>query len=152
MIVDLMRNDLTRICRPGTVAATEVCAVQSIAGMHHLVSTVEGELDERVSPIDALLSCFPAGSITGAPKLRAMELIHELEHSARGPYTGSMFRAWGEELWSNVLIRTAVLQEGRARYGAGGAVVAQSIPMDEHAEAILKASPLRAVAAGEGGR
>lgn len=146
MIVDLMRNDLTRVCRAGSVEATEVCGLHSFAGVHHLVSTVEGILDEAFTPIEALLASFPAGSITGAPKLRAIELITELEQTARGPYTGSLFYASRcGRLDSSVLIRTAVLRDGEVRYGAGGAVVADSQPRAEYEEARLKARPLEQV-------
>lgn len=139
MIVDLMRNDLTRFCRPGTVEATEICGLETFAGVHHLVSTVEGRLAEGVSRIAALLSAFPAGSITGAPKVRSIELIAELEEDARGAYTGSMFFDVPGRLASNVLIRTATLRDGVASYGAGGAVVSGSIPEKELEEAYVKA-------------
>ncbi|MFW5968966.1 MAG: anthranilate synthase component I family protein [Persicimonas sp.] len=146
MIVDLMRNDLTQVCRLGSVEATEICALESFSGVHHLVSTVEGELADGFSPLDALLAAFPAGSITGAPKLRAIELIAELEETPRGPYTGSLFYASRHgRLDSNVLIRTAVLVDGEVRYGSGGAVVADSDPRAEFEEARLKAAPLRKV-------
>lgn len=141
MIVDLMRNDLTRYCRPGTVQATLICDLETFAGWHHLVSTVEGELDDGVMPTDILVGCFPPGSITGAPKLRSIELITELEASARGPYTGTMFWADATTLRSSVLIRTAAIRNGLAEYGAGGAVVADSDPELEYEEALLKAAP-----------
>ncbi len=141
MIVDLMRNDLTRWCVPGTVRATEICAVETFAGWHHLVSTVEGVLEPNVSATDLLLGSFPPGSITGAPKLRAIELIAELEASPRGAYTGTMFWAGEGRLRSNVLIRTAVIHDEVAEYGAGGAIVADSIPATEYEEALLKARP-----------
>ena len=140
MIVDLMRNDLTRVCAPKSVQATRLCEVETFAGVHHLVSSVEGRLAADVSAVDALLACFPPGSITGAPKLRSVELIAETEASARGPYTGTMF--WAERggaLVSSVLIRTAVLKDGVARYGAGGAIVADSDPQAEYEEALVKA-------------
>ncbi len=145
MIVDLMRNDLTRVCRLGTVLAEEVCVLESFAGIHHLVSTVSGELEPGVHPIDALLACAPAGSITGAPKLRAIEYIAEREHTARGVYTGSAFWSSGAELDANVLIRTAEVVGGVARYGAGGAVVSDSSPELERDEAWLKARPFLSV-------
>jgi para-aminobenzoate synthetase component 1 len=146
MIVDLMRNDLTRVCRLGSVEATEVCALNTFCGVHHLVSTIEGQLEDQFSPVDALLAMFPAGSITGAPKLRSIELIAELEETARGPYTGSLFYASSNgTLDSNVLIRTAVLSDQTVRYGAGGAVVADSVPAGELEEACVKAKPLQLV-------
>jgi para-aminobenzoate synthetase component I len=148
MIVDLMRNDLTRFCQPGSVSVTGLCELESFTGVHHLVSTVEGRLDDRHDGLDALLASFPAGSITGAPKLRSIELITELEVDGRGPYTGSMFY-WSSCgcLDSNVLIRTATLHKGHASYGAGGAVVADSIPRDEYEEALVKARPFAAAIA-----
>jgi para-aminobenzoate synthetase component 1 len=150
MIVDLMRNDLTRVCEPGSVEATEICGLHSFAGVHHLVSTVEGELDDGFSAMDALLASFPAGSITGAPKLRAIELVAELEETARGPYTGSLFYASSHgTLDSSVLIRTAVLCEQTVWYGAGGAVVADSDPVGEYDEACVKARPLQQVVSDE---
>lgn len=144
MIVDLMRNDLTRVCKPGSVAASEVCGLYSFSGVHHLVSTVVGELEDGVSPVAAMVACFPPGSITGAPKLRAIELIAEVEEDARGPYTGTLFyaSAGAGQLDSSVLIRTAVLCDDEVFYGAGGAVVADSNPRDEYEEACVKARPI----------
>ena len=143
MIVDLMRNDLTQVCKLGTVEATALCELESFAGIHHLVSTVEGVLEEGFDGLDALLASFPAGSITGAPKLRSIEYIANLEGSARGFYTGSLFYASSHgELDSSVLIRTAEIVDGKARYGAGGAVVADSDPERERLEALLKLAPL----------
>jgi para-aminobenzoate synthetase component 1 len=143
MIVDLMRNDLTRVCVPGTVRVPALCALESFAGIHHLVSTVEGQLAPQCRPIDALLASFPAGSIVGAPKLRAMELIRDLECGARGFYTGTIFHARGDRLEASVLIRTATRRaSGRLEYGAGGAVVSDSAPEDEWQEARLKLWPL----------
>lgn len=142
MIVDLMRNDLTQVCELGSVQATELCGLESFAGVHHLVSTVEGTLAEGLNAMDALLASFPAGSITGAPKLRSMEYIHELELSARGPYTGSMFYVSScGQMDSSVLIRTAELCDGKALYGAGGAIVSHSDAELEWNEALLKARP-----------
>lgn len=143
MIVDLMRNDLTQVCALGSVKVTSLCALESFAHIHHLVSTVEGRLCEAAQPIDALLSCFPAGSITGAPKLRAIEYAAALEHSARGLYTGSLFYASRHgRLDSSVLIRSVELVGARGRYGVGGAVVSDSSPQAELEEAWLKAKPL----------
>jgi para-aminobenzoate synthetase component I len=142
MIVDLMRNDLTRVCVPGTVAVPALCALESFAGIHHLVSTITGRLDPGCTPMDALLVSAPAGSITGAPKLRSIELIRALEHTPRGLYTGSLFRWSGDTLDSSVLIRSATIQGGLVRYGAGGAIVSDSDPEAEWQEAQLKLWPL----------
>ncbi len=158
MIVDLMRNDLTRVCELGSVRATEICGLHSFAGVHHLVSTVEGDVADGFTAMDVLLACFPAGSITGAPKLRSIEFIAELEETNRGPYTGSLFYASHQpngataslpskagRLDSSVLIRTAVVTDGTIHYGAGGAVVADSDPHAEYEEARVKAGPLEQV-------
>jgi para-aminobenzoate synthetase component 1 len=143
MIVDLMRNDLTQVCELGSVKATALCELESFAGIHHLVSTVEGALAPGFDALDALLASFPAGSITGAPKLRSIEYIANLEGSARGFYTGSLFYASSHgALDSSVLIRTAEILDGKARYGAGGAVVADSDPERERREALRKLAPL----------
>ncbi|RDV39118.1 anthranilate synthase component I family protein [Bradymonadaceae bacterium TMQ3] len=142
MIVDLMRNDLTRVCVPGSVEVSELCGLHHFASVHHLISTVEGQLSACADALDVFTACFPAGSITGAPRLRAMEWIAEHEASARGAYTGSMFY-WSAtgNFDSNVLIRTATLTGSRVRYGAGGAVVADSDPAGEWEEARWKARP-----------
>lgn len=142
MIVDLMRNDLTRVCQPGSVEATKLCQLHSFESVHHLVSTVRGRLCEACDGLDAFLAAFPAGSITGAPKLRSMEWIASHEQTARGPYTGSAFY-WSDHgtLDSNVLIRTAVCNGEDVEYGTGGAVVADSEPSREFEEAQWKARP-----------
>lgn len=143
MIVDLMRNDLTRVCVPGTVRAEAVCALESFAGIHHLVSTVRGQLEPTITPVEALLACAPAGSITGAPKLRAVEIAAEVEGTPRGLYTGALFYASRHGMLdSSVLIRSAEVCDGTLRYGAGGAVVADSSPTGEVEEAWLKVRPL----------
>lgn len=146
MIVDLMRNDLTPVCQLGSVHVAGLCQVESFADVHHLVSTVRGRLRDGVAPIDVLLRCFPAGSITGAPKLRAIELAATYELEARGFYCGSMFVATRDALRSSVLIRTATLRavpDGfDVDYGAGGAVVADSAPDAEWEEAMAKLRPL----------
>lgn len=146
MIVDLMRNDLTPVCELGTVEVTGLCELETFAGVHHLVSTVRGKLREGHRPIDVLLRCFPAGSITGAPKLRAIEIAADAELGPRGFYTGTMFVATPESLRSSVLIRTATLQPDATgvlvEYGAGGAIVSDSNPEAEWAEALAKCAPL----------
>nr|WP_283808351.1 anthranilate synthase component I family protein [Lujinxingia litoralis] len=150
MIVDLMRNDLARVCVPEEVRVSELCGLHSFASVHHLISTVEGRLAPEADALDVFAACFPAGSITGAPKLRAMEWIAEHEASPRGPYTGSMFYWSGHGRFdSNVLIRTATLLGTRALYGAGGAVVADSDPSGEWQEACWKARPFVHALGGE---
>ena len=153
MIVDLMRNDLTQTCLPGSVEVTQLCEVESFAGIHHLVSRIQGRLDmAQCDSLDVLLSCFPAGSITGAPKLRAIAHIAQTEAVARGAYTGSMFYLGrGGDLEANVLIRTAqCFPDGTVYYGAGGAVVSDSDPKLEYEEALLKTRPLRLLLPGGG--
>ena len=127
MIVDLLRNDLGRSCAPGTIEVPKLFEVQSFAEVHHLVSTIEGRLAAGVAPLEALAHAFPGGSITGAPKRRAMEIIDELEWSGRGPYCGSVFRVdpWGR-LDASITIRTLQLAGGVLRCWGGGGLVADS--------------------------
>jgi para-aminobenzoate synthetase component 1 len=143
MIVDLLRNDLSRVCRPGTVAATDLFRLESFATVHHLVSTVEGELKEGHGAVDLLRATFPCGSVTGAPKIRAMEVIAELEPVTRGPYCGAIgYIGFGGEADLSVAIRILVLDGKCARFHAGGAVVADSDPEAEYAETLDKARAL----------
>lgn len=142
LIVELMRRDLAQVCKPASVKVSEFCALHSFPSVHHLISTVEGELEESQSELEAFLSCFPAGSITGSPKRRSIDWIVANESTPRGPYTGSLFYLSRHgRLDSNVLIRTAVLVGDEVEYGAGGAVVAGSSPRGEYEEALWKARP-----------
>jgi para-aminobenzoate synthetase component 1 len=149
MIVDLERNDLGRVARPGTVTVESLARVESHATLHHLVSTVSGRLPPAVGLADLLRATFPGGSITGAPKVRAMEIIRELEPWPRGPYTGAVgvFRGDGD-LELGLAIRTATIRSGTVAYHAGGGIVADSDPERELAEAWLKTAALR-LALGE---
>jgi len=145
MIVDLMRNDLSRVCVPGSVKVPELFAIQSFANVHHLVSTIEGQLREQVGPVDLLRATFPPGSITGAPKIRAMQIIHELEVTARGAYCGALgFISRHGAMDFNVLIRTLQLQKKRQQweisFRAGSGIVADSDPKSETQEMHDKAS------------
>jgi para-aminobenzoate synthetase component 1 len=143
MIVDLLRNDLSRVCTPGSVQAPVLCGLETFASVHHLVSVVTGQLREDASATDLLKACFPGGSITGAPKIRAMEIIHDLEPSARGPYCGAI--AWlgfDGAMDSSIVIRTLVLNGGEAAAQAGGGIVADSDPAAEYEESLAKAAPL----------
>lgn len=145
MIVDLMRNDLSRVCKPGSVQAPVLCGLESFAAVHHLVSVVIGKLRAGSGAVDLLKACFPGGSITGAPKIRAMEIIHQLEPSARGPYCGVI--AWlgfDGAMDSSIVIRTLVLNGGEAAAQAGGGIVADSRPAEEYEESLAKAAPLLA--------
>ena len=140
MIVDLLRNDLSRVCSPGTVRVPELFALEHYATVHHLVSTVVGDLAPGTDALDLLRAAFPGGSITGAPKVRAMEIIAELEPSARGVYCGAI-GYWSVTglLDSNIAIRTAVAYDGRVYFSAGGGIVADSDPEHEYRETLDKA-------------
>ena len=140
MIVDLMRNDLSRVCKPHSVRVSELFSLEHYATVHHLVSTVVGELSPGADAIDLLRAAFPGGSITGAPKLRAMEVIAELEPSRRGVYCGSIgYWSVTGELDTSIAIRTAVVQDGRVYFSAGGGIVADSDPQQEYMETLDKA-------------
>ena len=143
MLVDLARNDLGRVCVPGSVRPTELMQVERFSRVMHIVSTVEGDLREDLHPIDALASTFPAGTVTGAPKRRAMELIAEHEPTARGPYAGAVgYLTFAGDLDFCITIRTAVVTGGRAHVQAGAGVVADSDPDAELAETKAKAAAL----------
>ncbi|MGZ5354495.1 MAG: anthranilate synthase component I family protein [Actinomycetota bacterium] len=153
MLVDLARNDLGRVCTPGTVHPTELMMVERFSKVMHIVSTVEGELAEGRHPLDALAVTFPAGTVTGAPKRRAMELIAEHEPSARGPYAGAVgYCTFAGDLDFCITIRTAVVADGRAHVQTGAGIVADSDPDVELAETKAKAAALLpAVLDAEGG-
>ena len=140
MIVDLMRNDLSRVCTPGSVRVSELFSLERYATVHHLVSTVVGDLSPGTDALDALRQAFPGGSITGAPKLRAMEIIAECEPSRRGVYCGSIgYWSVTGALDTNIAIRTAVMRDGRIYFSAGGGIVADSDPEQEYRETLDKA-------------
>jgi para-aminobenzoate synthetase component 1 len=140
MIVDLIRNDLSRVCAPSTVRVQELFALEHFATVHHLVSRVVGELTTGTSALDLLRAAFPGGSITGAPKMRAMEIIAELEPSARGVYCGAIgYWSLSGELDTSIAIRTAVVQDGRVYLSAGGGIVADSDAEQEYRETLDKA-------------
>jgi para-aminobenzoate synthetase component 1 len=143
MIVDLMRNDLSRVCAPGSVHVPELFTLERYATVHHLVSTVVGELAAGMDALDLLRAAFPGGSITGVPKVRAMEIIAELEPSERGVYCGTIgYWSLTGELDSSIAIRTAVAQAGRVYFSAGGGIVADSDPEQEYRETLDKARGL----------
>jgi para-aminobenzoate synthetase component 1 len=142
MIVDLMRNDLSRVCSPGTVRVPELFALEHYATVHHLVSTVVGELAPGRDALDLLRAAFPGGSITGAPKVRAMEIIAELEPSQRSVYCGSLgYCSVTGALDTSIAIRTVIAPTGRDRvyFSAGGGIVADSDPELEYRETLHKA-------------
>ena len=141
MIVDLLRNDLSKVCDADSVRVSNLCKLESFAGVHHLVSTIEGTLRLGKTPIDLLKSCFPGGSITGAPKIRAMEIIEEIEPARRGPYCGSIgYVGFDGNMDSNILIRTLVYDGNDVSLQVGGGVVADSDPDAEYQETFDKAA------------
>jgi para-aminobenzoate synthetase component 1 len=140
MIVDLLRNDLAKNCELGSVHVPRLFAVESFAGVHHLVSTVRGLLARDRDALDLLRGCFPGGSITGAPKVRAMQIIEELERYRRGVYCGSIgYLGDDGSMDTSIAIRTLVYRAGTARYWAGGGIVADSVAADEYQETLDKA-------------
>ncbi len=146
MLVDLGRNDLSRVCVPGTVEVEKFLEVERYSHVTHLVSQVAGDLRDGVSPFDLLRACFPAGTVSGAPKVRAMQLISELEGRRRGPYAGAVGYALPEEgtLDTCITIRTIVLQDGVAHLQAGAGIVADSEPAAEHEECLRKLAAVEA--------
>ena len=147
MITDLERNDLGQVCEFGSVAVPELWRVESFAQVFHLVSTVTGTLRPHVDHVDAFRACFPGGSITGAPKKRACEIIAELEPHARGLYTGAIgwFGFDGRSQW-NIAIRTAVQQGDQISFHVGSGIVADSVPQHEYEETLHKAAGILAAA------
>ena len=140
MIVDLERNDLNHVCRPGSVKVTENFAVEAYATVFHLVSTIEGKLKKECDLTDLIRAAFPGGSITGAPKIRAMEIIDELEHARRGLYTGSIgYLSLDGSCDLNIVIRTAVHQDGIYTLGVGGGITCESDLEFEYEETLQKA-------------
>lgn len=143
MIVDLLRNDLSRVCAAHSVKVPQLCGLESYPTVHHLVSVVTGKLQQNYQAIDLLKAAFPGGSITGAPKLRAMEIIAELEPTQRGPYCGSMaYFGFDGNMDSSILIRTFCIKNNKVSFQAGGAIVVDSDPQQEQEEVLTKARAL----------
>ena len=143
MIVDLMRNDLGRVCSYGSVRVEAVCRPETYRYVHHLVSEVRGRLRPGLGPVDLLRAAFPGGSVTGAPKVRAMEIIAELEPTSRGPYCGCLgYIGFDGSMDTNLLIRTFTVGRGWAQFPVGGGIVADSTPEEEYAETLHKAEGL----------
>ena len=141
MITDLLRNDLGKVCEYGSVQVPKLATLEKFAQVQHLVSTVEGRLRNDVTHFAAFASCFPGGSITGAPKFRAMEIIDELEPVSRGPYCGAMgYLGFNRESQLNIAIRTAIYRNGVAHFNVGAGIVADSNPEAEYEETLAKAA------------
>ncbi|KMO11108.1 aminodeoxychorismate synthase component I [Methylobacterium platani] len=152
MIVDLLRNDLSRICAPGSVAVPSLCGLETYAGVHHLVSAVTGTLKDGADGLDLLAATFPGGSITGAPKLRAMDIVTEIEGDAREAYCGAIgWIGFDGSLDTSIAIRTVLIDASRAVLQAGGGVTLLSDPEAEYRETLTKAERVfSAFATGEG--
>jgi anthranilate synthase component 1 len=144
MLIDLGRNDVGRVTRFGTVRVSELMGIEKYSHVLHMVSQVEGEVEEGRSALDVLRACFPAGTVSGAPKIRAMEIIDELEPVRRGPYGGAVgYFSWGgQEMDTAIAIRTLVAVGDRAYVQAGAGVVADSDPAAEYEETLAKARAL----------
>lgn len=144
MIVDLLRNDISRVCEDDSVTVEKLCELESFANVHHLVSTVRGKLRRGETAADLLAACFPGGSVTGAPKRRAMEIIAELEPTARGPYCGAIgYLGADGGMDSAIAIRTMTVKERHVTFQAGGGIVADSDPKAEYEETLAKARDMR---------
>jgi para-aminobenzoate synthetase component 1 len=140
MITDLLRNDLGKVCEYGSVQTPEIAKLEKFAQVQHLVSTVEGRLRNDVTHFAALASAFPGGSITGAPKFRAMEIIDELEPVSRGPYCGCLgYLGFNRESQLSITIRTAICKDGFTHFNVGAGIVADSDPAAEYDETLAKA-------------
>lgn len=140
MIVDLLRNDIARVCQEGSIKVPSLCAVESFPAVHHLVSIIEGTLKQPAGPTDLLKACFPGGSISGAPKIRAMEIIAELENTCRGPYCGAIgYIGFDGIMDTNIAIRTPIIRDTHIHFQVGGGITAASDPASEYRETLDKA-------------
>lgn len=143
MLVDLGRNDIGRISQPGTVCIDRLMEVEKYSHVMHIVSEVSGRLDPKFSAIDVLTACFPAGTVSGAPKVRAMEIIHELEADSRGPYAGAVgYFDFRGNMDTCITIRTLVIEGQQVTVRAGAGIVADSVPEMEFKEILHKAGVL----------
>jgi anthranilate/para-aminobenzoate synthase component I len=151
MLVDLARNDLGAVCEPGTMSVSRMMRFEKYSHVQHLVSRVQGRLRDELEAIDALKSGFPDGTLSGAPKIRAMQLIHQLEKIGRGPYTGAVgwFSPSGD-MDTGTVIRSMIIRDGVAYVHGGGGVVHDSDPTAEYFESLHKmAAPLEAISRAE---
>jgi anthranilate synthase component 1 len=143
MLVDLGRNDLARVCRPASVAVPQLMAIEKYSHVMHIVSSVTGTLAPGADSFDTFRACFPAGTLSGAPKVRAMEIIDELEPSSRGPYGGAIgYFSYSGNMDMAITIRTILLKDGVAHVQAGAGIVADSIPEKEYQETRNKAAAM----------
>jgi para-aminobenzoate synthetase component 1 len=143
MIVDLLRNDLSRVCEDHSVNVLQLCGLESYPAVHHLVSVITGKLRDKMNAIDLLRATFPGGSITGAPKIRAMEIIAEIEPTPRGPYCGSIgYIGFNGDMDTSIVIRTYAIKNNSITFQAGGAIVMDSNPEAEYQEVLAKADAL----------
>ena len=143
MLVDLARNDVGRISEPGTVEVKQFMEIERYSHVMHIVSHVQGKLREGLNQFDAMRACFPAGTVSGAPKIRAMEIIAELEPDRRGPYAGAVgYFDFSGNMDTAIAIRTVVVKDGTAYLQAGGGVVADSVPASEYQESLNKMQAL----------
>ncbi len=146
MIVDLMRNDLSKVCLPDSVMVNKLCELESFATVHHLVSTISGELSPTKKAIHLLEACFPGGSVTGAPKLRSMEIIAEIEPHRRGPYCGAIgYIGFNGDMDTAITIRTYAIKNNRISFHGGGAIVLDSDPEAEYQETLHKVGVLKSI-------
>jgi anthranilate synthase component 1 len=143
MLVDLGRNDIGRVSEPGTVKVSELMEVERYSHVMHLVTNVQGKLRSDMTPLDALRACFPAGTVSGAPKIRAMEIIADLEPDKRGPYAGCVgYFSFSGNMDTAITIRTIVVADGMAHVQAGAGIVYDSVPAREYKETLNKARAL----------
>ncbi|MCK5555189.1 MAG: chorismate-binding protein, partial [Alphaproteobacteria bacterium] len=132
-----------KVCGDFSVDAPQLCTLESFAAVHHLVSTVIGTLSAGKTPIDLLRACFPGGSVTGAPKVRSMEIIAEIEGISRGPYCGAMgYIGFNGSMDTNIAIRTLVYEGNKVQFNVGGGIIANSTPSEEYQETLDKASAI----------
>ena len=141
MIVDLLRNDISKCCELNSVKVEKLFDIETYASVHHMVTTIVGMLKPNISSVDILKACFPGGSITGAPKKRAMQIISELEESKRNIYCGSIgYFNENNNMDTNICIRTIALHNNTLNFSAGGGIVYDSVPIDEYHESLQKVS------------